>query len=283
MLEIRDEAPAAKPGTAETAEQKAQRAVIYATLDARLNAIRGVRAASVSWLGLFSANDRSLNVIDADQPNNRGEARVDFVSPRYFETVGMQLVRGRGLSDRDREGTERIAVVNEAMARVRFNGDALGHRLTLDYAGERDRPFTVVGIVRDAKYNSLRETRTKPMMWAALAQAPFRISSVALRTEPGAEAAVLREAEAVLKATNGDLMVRRTTTLAAEVDQNDGAGAPAHAHCHRALRRSRSSSRRSVCMARSATRCGAAPEKSGCAWRAAPLARPCCAWCSAMP
>lgn len=219
MLEIRDEASAAKPGTAETAEQKAQRAVIYATVEARLNAIRSVRAASVSWLGLFSANDRSLNVIDADQPNNRGEARVDFVSPRYFETVGMQLVRGRGLSDRDREGTERIAVVNEAMAHMRFNGDALGHRLTLDYAGERDRSFTVVGIVRDAKYNSLRETRTMPMMWAALAQASYRISSVALRTEPGAEAAVLREAEAVLKGTNGDLMVRRTTMLAAEVEQ----------------------------------------------------------------
>jgi predicted permease len=217
MLELRDEAPAAKPATAETPEQRAQRAVVYATLAARLNAIRGVRAASVSWLGLFSANDRSLNVIDADQPNNRGEARVDFVSARYFETVGMQLVRGRGLSDRDHEGTERIAVVNEAMARVRFNGDALGHRLTLDYAGERDRPFTVVGIVRDARYNSLRETGTKPMLWAALAQAPFRISSVALRTEPGAEAAVLREAEAVLNATNGDLMVRRTTTLADEV------------------------------------------------------------------
>jgi len=204
MLEIRDEAPAATPETADTAEQRRQRTVIDATLDARLNAIPSVRAASLSWLGLFSANDRSLNVIDADQPNNRGEARVDFVSPRYFETVGMQLVRGRGLNDRDREATERVAVVNEAMARMRFNGAALGHRLTLDYAGERDRPFTVVGIVRDARYNSLRETGTMPMMWAALAQAPYRISSVALRTEPGAEAAVLREAEAVLTATNGD-------------------------------------------------------------------------------
>lgn len=217
MLEIRDEAPAATLAPPDTAGQKAQRAVAYAALDARLNAIRDVRAASVSWLGLFSANDRSLNLIDPDRPDNRGEARVDFVSPRYFETVGMQLVRGRGLSDR--EGTERIAVVNEAMARMRFNGEALGHRLTLDYSGERDRPFTVIGIVRDAKYNSLRETRTMPMMWAALAQAPYRITSVALRTEPGAEAAVLREAEAVLKATNGDLMVRRTTMLAAEVEQ----------------------------------------------------------------
>ncbi len=62
----------------------------------------------------------------------------------------MQILRGRGLSDHDREGTERIAVVNETMARMRFNGDALGHRLTLDYAGEGDRPFTVVGILRDA-------------------------------------------------------------------------------------------------------------------------------------
>jgi predicted permease len=219
MLEIRDETPAFTPGAEETAEQRAQRAAIYDTLEERLNGIRGVRAASMSWLGLFSANDRSLNVSDADQPNNRGEARIDYVSPRYFETVGMQIVRGRGISDRDREGSERVAVVNEAMARARFNGEAVGHRLTLDYVGERDRPFTVVGVVRDAKYNSLRETKSAPMIWAALAQAPYRISSVTLRTEPGAEAAALREAEAVLKATNVNFMVRRTMMLAAEIEQ----------------------------------------------------------------
>ncbi len=84
MLEIRDEAPATKLGIAETAEQKAQRAVIDATLDARVNAIRGVRAASLSWLGLFSANDRSVNVIDADQPNNGGEAPARLRLPAVF-------------------------------------------------------------------------------------------------------------------------------------------------------------------------------------------------------
>src|SRR5262249_8684577 len=139
-------------------------------------------------------------------------------SPRYFETVGMQIVRGRGISTRDREGDARVAVVNEAMARTRFNRNALGRRLALDYPGERDRPFTVVGIVRDSKYNSLRETRPAPMMWVPIAQAPFPISSVALRAEPRIEAAVLRDAEAVLKAVNVDVMVRRTSTLSAEVD-----------------------------------------------------------------
>ncbi len=220
MLEVHDESPGPGFGVAEGADRKSRRAGFYRTLDERLNAIRGVRAASVSWLGLFSPNDLSLRVSDADQPTDRAETRIDYVSPRYFETVGMQVQQGRGISPRDREGDPRVAVINESMARSRFNGNGLGRRLTLDYPAERERPCTVVRVVRDAEYNNLRETKTVPMMWVPIAQAPFPITSVALRTEPGIEAAVLRDAEAVLKAANVDVMVRRTSTLSAEVDHS---------------------------------------------------------------
>jgi putative ABC transport system permease protein len=50
-----------------------------------------------------------------------------------------------------------------------------------------------------------------------IAQAPFPISSIALRTVAGAEASVARRAEEVLRATDPDVMVRSTTTLSAEV------------------------------------------------------------------
>ena len=152
MLDVRDETPGSSFGRVDTAEQKAARAALYRTVDERLNALPGVRAASVSWLGLFSAQDLSLTLIDADRPDNRAGGRVDYVSPRYFETMGMQILRGRGFTDRDREGTERVAVINEALARARFGeGETLGRRLATDYPGEQDRPFTIVGVVRDSK------------------------------------------------------------------------------------------------------------------------------------
>jgi predicted lysophospholipase L1 biosynthesis ABC-type transport system permease subunit len=74
-----------------------------------------------------------------------------------------------------------------------------------------------VGIVADAKYNDLREKKAEPMMWVSLAQVPVKLSSVSLRVRAGTEAAVIREASAVLKATSAHLMVRRTTTLTEQV------------------------------------------------------------------
>jgi predicted permease len=221
MLEVRDETPGSSFGRVDTAEQKARRAALYRTVDERLNALPGVRAASVSWLGLFSRQDLWLPLIDPDRPDSRPEGRVDYVSPRYFETMGMQILRGRGFTDRDREGTERVAVVNEALARARFGGtETLGRRLAIEYTSEQDRPFTIVGVVRDSKYNNLRELRTEPMMWMPIAQAPSRMSSVALRVEPHAEAAVARQAETVLTQTDGNLMVREITTLSAQLHRN---------------------------------------------------------------
>jgi predicted lysophospholipase L1 biosynthesis ABC-type transport system permease subunit len=77
----------------------------------------------------------------------------------------------------------------------------------------------IVGIVRDSRYNDLRKNNAEPMIWVPLAQAPFKISSVSLRVQPGTEASVTREVRAALAATSPNLMVRKVTTLRAQVDQ----------------------------------------------------------------
>jgi predicted permease len=218
VLNVRDETPGATFGSVDSPEQKLQRARLYRTLDERLNALPGVRAASVSWLGLFSTNDLSLPLINPDRAGDRVLCRIDYVSWRYFETTGMEILQGRDFTDRDLEGAERVAIANEALARARFGGHPLGRRLALDYTGEQDRPFTIVGIVRDSKYSDLRETKAEPMMWVPIAQAPFRVSVVSLRTEPGAEVVVARRAEETLRAADSQLMVRGTTTLASQVN-----------------------------------------------------------------
>ena len=80
-----------------------------------------------------------------------GEA-TNFLANRivggYFEAMGIPLLRGRPIEDRDRSGTEMVAVVNDAFAR-RFFGtaDPVGRGVRI-----RNRDVTIVGVVADGKY-----------------------------------------------------------------------------------------------------------------------------------
>jgi predicted permease len=219
LLDIRDTEPSARFGEVDSPVSKARRAAQYSALDLRLNALPGVRAAAVSWLGLFGGSYVGLSLHEEEHPEDRRFTLLDYISPRYFETIGMQMLRGRGFTEADREGSLPVAVVNEAFVRERIHGgEALGRRFIMTYLGE-SRSFTIVGTVHDSKYNDLRERKAEPMMWVPLAQAPFKITSVSLRIQPGTDAAIVRQAEAALAAASPHLMVRKVTTLGAQIDQ----------------------------------------------------------------
>jgi putative ABC transport system permease protein len=81
-----------------------------------------------------------------------------MVDPKYFDTVGMRLIKGRGLSESDIAGTAPVTVINETMAKTYFKGeDPLGKRilirqLVFGKAGRGpDVPWQVVGVVNDEK------------------------------------------------------------------------------------------------------------------------------------
>ena len=220
LLEIADETPGGSPSFSarETPDTRARRAAAYRLVDERLNAIPGVQSSSLSWYGLFSMNDLWTTLVDPRRTSDRREARMNFVSSLYFDTVGMRLVRGRTITEADQFEAPRVAVINESLARQRFGDrDPIGAQLTPDFPGDEDRPVTIVGVLEDARYNSLRETTTGPMVWLPLQQAVYRITSVELRVQSGAEAAVSQQAAAVLRSVNPYLMVRRSTTLADQV------------------------------------------------------------------
>ena len=103
----------------------------------------------------------------------------------------MRIVSGRGFTPGDREDTPRVAVVNETLARSAFGqGGVIGRQITLDMPDVKDAPFNVVGVVRDSKFNDLREASVRPMIWVPLRQAPQAITSIVVRTEPGYENAI---------------------------------------------------------------------------------------------
>ncbi len=92
----------------------------------------------------------------------------------------------------------------------------------LEYPRDQQPPFTVIGIVRDSKYNGLREDKVEPMAWAPLEQWPQRVRAISLRLGPGAGDDVVRHARAALTAVDPDLMVRKITTLEDQVDETVG-------------------------------------------------------------
>lgn len=88
-------------------------------------------------------------------PGPEGPTATEYqVMPGYFEAMGIRLLDGRTFSDLDVEGAPEVAIVNETMARLHFDGDAVGGRVRLaNSEGEELRQ--VVGVVGDVRTGTL--------------------------------------------------------------------------------------------------------------------------------
>ena len=116
--------------------------------------------------------------VNAEKAVSAGEVSV---TPGYFRTVGLPLVRGREFTEQDTAGTERVAVVNESLARALFGDrNPIGERIGLQYVA---LDTTVVGVVKDTKA-SLRQP-PEPAMFTPLAQHAVPWMTVVLRTKSG--------------------------------------------------------------------------------------------------
>jgi predicted permease len=144
---------------------------LYDRLLGRIHALPGVRAASVAEsvpLWLFGSRRGTTIEGYQPQPGEDTETAYNVVGPRYFETMGIPLLRGRSFQEGDRSGSPPVVVVNEAFARRYWPGaDPLGKRLS---AHGTDGPFReVVGVVRTGKYNTLGEA-PRPFYYLPLGQ-----------------------------------------------------------------------------------------------------------------
>jgi hypothetical protein len=104
-------------------------------------------------------------------------------------------------------------VINQSFAIARYGGEeAVGRRVGV-VGGGIDTVFEIIGVVGDSKYNNLRETQSKPMIWLWLAQTPQPAHSLMLRVRPGQESAVGRHVQTVVQSVDPSLLVRGSTTL----------------------------------------------------------------------
>jgi predicted permease len=130
-------------------------------LDAELRAIPGVTSVTATTIPILAQSSWGNNVtvegFDAG-PGVNTNASTARVGVDYFRTLGIPVLAGREFTDADTKGAPRVAVVNEAFAR-KFNlvDRVVGTRMALGAGTNKSLDIEIVGLVRDAKYDEVRD------------------------------------------------------------------------------------------------------------------------------
>ncbi len=144
----------------------------YRDLRDRLSELPGVHSASLALNGPIGGGWKETIVKPGEgMPRLDGtqSAMWNRVSPRYFATIGLPILQGRGILDSDRVDTRGVVVVNQAFVKRFFhNQPALGKHFGIGLPAYSNA-LEVVGVVRDAKSGDLREPPL-PMAFGALTQ-----------------------------------------------------------------------------------------------------------------
>jgi putative ABC transport system permease protein len=117
------------------------------------------------------------------------EVRNRPVSPRYFDALGIPLLRGRAFTSDDRSATPPVAVINEALARKYFGAEnPIGRQVTL-----WGKARTIVGVVQGERFGG-PQAEAEPALYAPLTQMPMSDLTLIVRTrgEPGPAIAAVR-------------------------------------------------------------------------------------------
>jgi macrolide transport system ATP-binding/permease protein len=184
----------------------------------RVKALPGVESAVFARMTPLSYGSFSSTPIAVDgyQPPPEEQPIVQYneVGPDYFATMGIPLVSGREFSRADDEKAALVAVVNETMAAHYWGGnDPVGQRVQV-----KGRWMQVVGVAKDSKYQSVRET-PKPFFYVPLRQNFSRGAGLYVRTPLRPETmatALTREVHAL----DENLALYEVITLQEQVDRS---------------------------------------------------------------
>jgi len=151
------------PGAPADARDEKKRNSLYGEMMSRLRGLPGVTSVGATSNVLFPSEMYKVPFViegqPADPPGQRPLLPHGEVTPSYFQTMGIPLLRGRVFAAADTiENAPSNIIVNETMAK-RFwpNEDPLGKRLKFDDPNFKSPWFTVVGVVGDVRQQGLEQ------------------------------------------------------------------------------------------------------------------------------
>jgi predicted permease len=187
---------------------------VFSQMLDRLRSTPGVQAVSYSQPALLSSSHSSTDIFIAGRTasNPRGEEIDQLrIAPGFFKTLGIPLVAGRDFTERDNAAGPKVAIINQAAARKFFGGqNPIGARFGQEV--EKTNDYEIVGVVQDAKYNSLRQAAPPTVYFSH----PQRYSSAVtfeVRTL-GAPSGLGPSIRDVVRSVDANLPLVRMTTQA---------------------------------------------------------------------
>jgi putative ABC transport system permease protein len=186
----------------------------YEEMLRRVAAVPGVRGAALTS-NLPLANEGGTGtpqIVGRSTPASElTEAHLRTVSANYFEVLGLPVVKGRAFAERDDAMAPSVLLVNKTFAERVFPGeDAVGHRVTFKFTGER--PLEIVGVVGDEKVTSL-DARTTPVIYFHARQSPDSSAALVLRTDASDPLALAPSVRAEVRALDPEVPVFAVQTL----------------------------------------------------------------------
>jgi putative ABC transport system permease protein len=188
--------------------------------------VPGVAAATLDGCAPLSTQcaNASLRIVgrplasDADGPS----VLRHYVSPSHFKTLGVPLIRGRGLEQRDRAGAPAVVVINEAAAQRFWPGDdPIGKRVWFDGAagfGSPEASAEIVGIVGNVAYQPLNENPIQPGFFTSYAQFTYPNRMILVRAAAGEPLALVPQLSQAVRRADPDLALFDVQTMNARAE-----------------------------------------------------------------
>jgi predicted permease len=189
-------------------------------LEAELAALPGVQhAALATAVPTFGTAPQFVSPESpaAGTPPNPVPASMNDVSPDYFGSAGIALVRGRAFTPADRQGAPAVAIINETMARLLWPGqDPLGRRVNVG-GNNRPGPHEIVGVVRDSQPATNFTPNQAMEIYRPIAQAPTHWPALLVRAA-GEPATIVRSLRTAVQRIDPDLAILNLSTARADVE-----------------------------------------------------------------
>lgn len=201
-----------------------RRGAVYREMLERLRALPGVRSVSDSVMTPVSFSMwNQLLQFDNYASKGRFDTLADFnqVSDGFFATLGTPLLAGRDFNAGDTPESTPVAIVNQALAKKFFaNENPLGQRFRMEEGKGLTDPIEIVGIVKDAKYEDLREqpppTGYLPMSQKAKPNASLTFE---VRSAGAAPTALISAIKSAIAEVNPDVSLQ-FKSFAVQIDES---------------------------------------------------------------
>jgi predicted permease len=195
----------------------------YRQLTDRLTQLPGISSAALAVMAVLDGNEWDSSVTVEGYTARQGEAvdpHMQFVSPRFFETLGIPVMLGRDFTLRDEKGGPKVGIVNQRFARKYFAGvSPIGRHVGMGLNPGTKLDIEIVGVAGDTRYESMRD-EIPYELYIPYRQLDFAEGMTAYLRAKGDPANLFPTLRQVVREVDSNVPVYRMRTLEQQVDKS---------------------------------------------------------------